>query len=98
VCFPSCNNGSDALRIAEVMPNARAAGSRLREYAPSRSRSMKTAIAHWHGTADANRSRTLATCGTLFMVTNIKGSDEQRPSAAMFLINLQETHISDVGI
>jgi hypothetical protein len=32
------------------------------------------------------------------MVTNIKGSDEQRPSAAMFLIYLPETHISEVGI
>jgi len=32
------------------------------------------------------------------MVTNIKGSDEQQPSAAMFLIYLPETHISEVGI
>jgi hypothetical protein len=27
-----------------------------------------------------------------------QGSDEQRPSAAMFLIYLPETHISEVGI
>jgi hypothetical protein len=29
------------------------------------------------------------------MVTNIKGSDEQRPATAMFLFYLQETHIPE---
>ena len=65
---------------------------------PSRSRSMKTAIAHWHGTADANWSRTRATCETLSWLPTSREATNSGLSAAMFLIYLPETHISEVGI